>query len=236
MINMPTKTGLRRIRTPCFVELSDLKDLARLTCAFEKTPMPLFSFHYNNNIYLFTQADIFMGRPIFYYAKAIDEKQFLGYKNSGGIEEIVSVDSPLFPAYIYAPIIHLKKLPKLFQKGFESIKGKIDKCLSIQIKEIASLAKISSYKVLFEEPPLPLFTFKSNGENIIGVFTRINEANENSIFFYTILDELPVYNFLKYSALKIGEATFTNKVDEHGSIYIKIIKLAKSHPLVELEK
>ncbi|MEM3538623.1 MAG: hypothetical protein QW193_02725 [Nitrososphaerales archaeon] len=236
MIIMSTRTGLRKIRTPYFVELSDLKDLARLTCAFEKTPMPIFSFHYNDGIYLATQVDIFMEKPIFYYVKAIEEKQFLGYKNSGGIEETISVDSPLPPAYIYAPIIHLKKLPKLFQKGFESKKGKMDKCLSIQIKDIASLAKISSYRVLFEEPPLPLFAFKSNSENVIGAFTRMNEADEISIFFYTLVDELPVYNFLKYSALKIVDVSFTNKVDEHGNIYIKIIKLARNHPLVELEK
>lgn len=233
---MSDKIGLKRIRPPCFVELSNLKDLARLACAFEKTPLPIFSFHHNDAIYLATQVDIFMGRPIFYYIKAVDEKQFLGYKNSGGIEETVSLDSPLLPAYIYAPIIHLKKLPKLFQKGFELAKGKVEKCLSIQIKDITSLAKISSYKVLFEEPPLPIFAFKSNGENVIGVFTRINEVDENSIFFYTVLDELPVYNFLKYSAMKIVEVGFTNRVDEHGNIYIKVIKLASNHPLVELER
>jgi hypothetical protein len=233
---MSAKTSIRRIKPPCFVKLLDLKDLVRLTCAFEKTPIPIFSFQFNNENYLATQLDIFMGRPIFYYVKARDDKQFLGYKNSGGIEETVSVDSPLFPAYIYTPIIHLKKLPKLFQKGFELTRGKIEKCLSIQIKDIVGLAKISSYKVLFEEPPLPLFLFKSNGENVIGAFAHIDEIDENSIFFYTVLDELPVYNFLKYSALKIGEADFTNKVDEHGNIYIKIIRLASSHPLVELEK
>ncbi|MEM2873190.1 MAG: hypothetical protein QXD82_03360 [Nitrososphaerales archaeon] len=233
---MSTKVGLRRIKPPCFVELSDLKDLARLTCAFEKMPIPIFSFHYNNEIYLSTQLDIFMGRPIFYYVKAKEEKQFLGYKNSGGIEETISVDSPLFPTYIYAPVIRLEKLPKLFQKGFESIKDKMEKSLSIQVRDLASLAKVSSYKVLFEEPPLPLFSFKSDDSNIIGAFTRIDEIDENSIFFYTTLQEMPIYNFLKYSASKVGEVGFTNKVDEHGNIYIKTIKLARKHPLVELEK
>ncbi|MGQ9469703.1 MAG: hypothetical protein ACUVTD_07810 [Nitrososphaerales archaeon] len=232
---MSVKIGLRRIKPPCFVELSDLKNLARLSCAFEKTPIPIFSFEYNNDAYLATQIDIFMGRPIFYYIKAKEEKQFLGYKNSGGVEEIISSDSPSFPAYIYAPIIHLKKLPKLFQKGLEPVKGKMDKFLSIQVKDIVSLAKVSSYKVLFEEPPLPLFSFKSDGKNVIGAFTRIDEIDENSIFFYIIVDELPIHNFLKYSALKVGEVGFTNRVDEHGNIYIKMIKLANDHPLVELE-
>ncbi|MCP8309608.1 MAG: hypothetical protein H3Z54_13115 [archaeon] len=232
---MSAKIGLRRIKPPCFIELSDLKDLARLTCAFEKMPIPIFSFEHNNDSYLATQMDIFMSRPIFYYVKAKEEKHFLGYKNSGGIEEVLLSDSPIFPAYIYALIIHLKKLPKLFQKGLEPIKGKMDKFLSIQLKDIVSLAKVSSYKVLFEEPPSPLFSFKSNGKNIMGVITHIDEIDENSIFFYTIVDELPVHNFLKYSALKVGEVGFTNRVDEHGNIYIKIIKLAKDHPLVELE-
>jgi hypothetical protein len=233
---MSNKTGLRRIKPPCFVELSDLKDLARLTCAFEKMPIPIFSFQFNNETYFATQLDIFMGRPIFYYVKAKEEKQFLGYKNSGGIEETISVDSPLLPAYIYAPMIHLKRLPNLFQKGFESVEEKMEKSLSIQVRDIVSLAKVSSYKVLFEEPPLPLFSFKSDNSDIIGAFTRIDEIDENSIFFYAVLDEMPAYNFLRYSTLKVGEVGFTNKVDEHGNVYIKIIKLASNHPLVELEK
>jgi len=233
---MPANIGLKRIKPPCFVELSDLKDLARLTCAFEKTPIPIFSFEYNNNIYLATQTDVFMGRLIFYYVKAKEEKHFLGYKNSGGIEEVILSDSPLFPAYIYAPIVRLKKLPKLFQRGFEPIKGKMDKFLSIQVKDIASLAKVGSYKVLFDEPPLPLFSFKSDGNNIIGVITRIDEIDENLIFFYIIVEEMPVHNFLKYSPLKVGEASFTNRIDEHGNVYIKIIKFANGHPLVELER
>ena len=233
---MSSKIGLRRIKPPCFVELSDLKDLARLTCAFEKMPIPIFSFEYNNDNYLATQIDIFMGRLMFYYVKAKEEKHFLGYKNSGGIEEVITADSPLFPAYMYAPIVHLKKLPKVFQRGLEPIKGKMDKFLSIQVRDIASLAKVGSYKVLFDEPPLPLFSFKSDGNNIVGVITRIDNLDENLIFFYIMAKESPVYNFLKYSPLKIGEASFTNRVDEHGNVYIKIIKLANTHPLVELER
>ncbi|MCP8308379.1 MAG: hypothetical protein H3Z53_04095 [archaeon] len=232
---MSANIGLRRMKPPCFVELSDLKDLARLTCAFEKMPIPIFSFDHNNDAYLATQIDMFMGRLILYYVKAKGEKHFLGYKNSGGVEEVILSDSPLFPAYIYTPIIHFKKLPKLFQKGFEPIKGKMDKFISIQVRDIVSLAKVSSYKVLFEEPPLPLFSFKSDDKNIIGAFIRMNEMDENSIFFYTIVDESPTHNFIKYSALKVGEVGFTNRVDEHGNIYIKIIKLTNGHPLVELE-
>ncbi len=233
---MSAKIGPKRIMPPCLVELSDLKDLARLTCAFEKTPIPIFSFEHNNDIYLATQIDVFMGRLLFYYVKAKEEKHFLGYKNSGGIEEAILSDSPLFPAYIYAPIVRLKKLPKLFKRGLDPIKGKMDKLLSILVKDIASLAKVGSYKVLFDEPPLPLFSFKSDGDNIMGVITRIDNLDENLIFFYIIVEELPANNFLKYSPLKVGEASFTNRVDEHGNVYIKIIRLADGHPLVEFER
>jgi hypothetical protein len=233
---MPTSKGPRRLKPPCFVELSDLKDLARLACAFEKIPIPVFSFESGNNAFLATQVDVFMGRPIFYYAKSGDMGQFLGYKNSGGVEEVLPSDSPLYPAYIYAPIIHLKELPRLFQKGLGMTREKMEKLLPIQVKDIASLARIVSYKVLFEEPPLPLFFFKFNDENILGAFTRVDEIDENSLFFYLIMNEPPPNNFLKYSVLRVGEVGFTNRVDEHGNIYIKIIRLAGNHPLVELER
>ncbi|MCP8304492.1 MAG: hypothetical protein H3Z50_03350 [archaeon] len=233
---MSSKRSIRGLKPPCFIELSDLKDLARLTCAFEKIPLPIFSFEFDKETYLATHVDTFINRPIFYYAKTKEVRHFLCYKNSGGVEETVLSDSPSTPIFMYAPIIHLKKLPKLFRKGLEHVEDFKDKFVSVQVKDVASLAKISSYKILFGEPPLPLFSFKSDGENILGTFTRVDESDENSIFFYATLEDMPAYNFIKYSAIKIGELNFTNKVDEPSKVYIKIIKLVGGHPLVELEK
>lgn len=228
---MPEK--MRKLKTPCFIQLRDLKDLARLACSFERTPLPIFCFQANGEVYLATQLDVFMGRPIFYYVKTQEVKHFLGYRNTGGVEEATFSDSSFSPAYLYAPIISVARFPKLFQRGLEPLKRKVDKFMSIQVRDVASLAKVGSYKTLYEEPPLPLFSFTVDDKSILGVFARIDEYEEASLFFYITLDAPPAQNFVKYSPTKV-EAGFTNRVDEHGNVYIKIIKLAETHPLVEL--
>jgi len=233
---MSSNRNIKKSKPPYFIELSDLKDLARLTCAFEKTPLSIFSFEFNKETYLATQVDIFMDRPIFYYLRTQEVRHLLCYKNSGGVEEALLADSPSTHSFTCASIIHFMRLPKLFQNGLLNIRSIKDKFISIQVKDIISLAKVSTYKMLFGDPPLPLFSFKSDDSNILGTFTRMDESDENSIFFYTSLDDIPPYHFIRYSTIKIGEVNFTNKVDETGNAYIKIITLVRSHPLVEFEK
>jgi hypothetical protein len=102
------------------------------------------------------------------------------------------------------------------------------------VKDIMSIVKVASYKVMFEEPPLPMFTFPSpKGDKwLIGSFTRIEEYEEASIFFYFEQEEKPVQNYVGYSTSK-AQAFFTNRTDEHGNLYVKIIRVRKMHPLVE---
>ena len=68
-------------------------------------------------------------------------------------------------------------LPKIFKDGLEHLKGNIEKFIPIKLKDLESLVKIGAYKMLFEEPPLPLYLFQSNKHNILGAFTRIDEYN-----------------------------------------------------------
>jgi len=43
-------------------------------------------------------------------------------------------------------------------------------------------------------------------------------------------------SFIRYSSLKSEDPTFTNNIGEHGYIYIKLIKLLGSHPLVKVDE
>jgi hypothetical protein len=62
------------------------------------------------------------------------------------------------------------------------------------------------------------------------------ESDGVSYFYYATLTDNPVYSFIKYSSLKSDDPTFTNNIDEHGYIYIKLIKLSGSHPLVKVDE
>jgi len=225
----------KSLRPATFIELETLGDLARLACALERAPLPTFISKDGDGFRISTQLDFFVGSPVFYYAQVRDSKQFLGYRTLSAGEEISLVDVPVNPSMVYAPIIEVLKFPKAFDQGGNGKKTKPPKFLSLQVKDLMGLVKVATYKILFEEPPLPIFAFPAeNGKWIVGAFTRIEEFEEASIFFYYEKDSKPEENFVGYSTSK-AQAIYTNRTDEHGSFFVKIIRLKNRHPLVDSE-
>ncbi|MDA4115465.1 MAG: hypothetical protein OK442_02785 [Thaumarchaeota archaeon] len=221
----------RRIVGACFVELVSLTDLARLSCAFERAPFPIFMSKEGSKYRLAVQTDLFMGIPIFYHIEVEKGGEFLAYKSSGEVEEALLVDAALNPSYMYAPIVHVLKLPRVLerQRGFKA------RFLAAQVSDLANLMKIASYKMLYEEPPLPLYTFKNGTSWIAGCFARLDDFEEASLFFYARLEKEPSSGFVRYSASRLVDTDFSKRIDEHGSIYVKVVKLKEKHPLVEFK-
>jgi hypothetical protein len=221
----------RRIVGACFVELESMTDLARLSCAFERAPFPIFMSKEGSKFRLAVQTDLFMGIPIFYHIEVEKGGEFLAYKSSGEVEEALLVDAALNPSYMYAPVVHVLKLPRVLERrqGFKA------RFLAAQVSDLANLMKIASYKMLYEEPPLPLYTFKNGTSWIAGCFARLDDFEEASLFFYARLDREPPSGFVRYSASKLGDTDFSKRIDEHGSIYVKVVRLKEKHPLVEFK-
>ena len=229
----------REIKPPAFIEAENLNEIARLACALERAPLPLFAIKNLGKNMIATQLDLFLGTPVFYYAYSNEIKHFLGYKTIQYGEEVSLVDAPTNPTLIHAPIIEIVKMPQIFERGLKDVGGlkKYDgqKFLSLEVKDLVSLVKVASYKILFEEPPLPIFAFPMQNKSrwCVGSFTRIEDYEEASIFFYYEQESRPEQNFVRYSMNK-ADATMTNRTDEHGNVYVKIIRLKQTHPLVEL--
>jgi len=223
--------GPRRIVGACFVELESLTDLARLSCAFERAPFPIFMSKEGSKFRLAVQTDLFMGIPIFYHIEVEKGGEFLAYKSSGETEDAQLVEAALNPSYMYAPIVHVLKLPRVLERrsGFKV------RFLAAQVSDLANLMKIASYKMLYEEPPLPLYTFKNGTSWITGCFARLDDFEEASLFFYARLDKEPNSGFVRYSASRLSDTGFSKRIDEHGSIYVKVVKLKEKHPLVEFK-
>lgn len=221
----------KRIVGACFVELETITDLARLSCAFERAPFPIFMSKEGSGYRLAVQTDLFMGIPIFYYIEVEKGGEFVSYRSAGEMEEAHLVEAALNPSHMYAPIVHVLKLPRVLEKrqGFKS------RFLAAQVSNLANLMKIASYKMLYEEPPLPLYTFKNGTGWITGCFARLDDYEEASLFFYCRLDSEPTSGFVRYSASKPGDTNFSRRIDEHGSIYVKVVKLKERHPLVEFK-
>lgn len=222
----------KRVKQATFVELESLNDLARLTCALERAPLPTFANKSNSHYRLSSQLDFFNGSAVFYYTESNETKQFLGYKATSASEDVSLVDFPSNSTFVYSPVIEIVRFPKVFEPQLGKQKG--PKYQSVELKDLGSLIKIATYKVMFEEPPLPVFAFPIVGEKWrLGTFARIEDFEEASLFFYFDQNARPMENFIGYSTSK-SHAYFTNRTDEHGSLFVKVIRLKSSHPLVDV--
>jgi hypothetical protein len=216
-----------------------MKDFGRLVCALERAPLPAFSLILNKEHVFAVQTDFINGRPVIYFAKSLQIKdgQYLAYRITGGTEEVIVVDSVANPTFVYSPIINIDTFPSTLTKT-----ARIDKksgYISIKLRDLASLAKVAAYKTIYDEPPLPLFLFKeiNNAKTyyrkfVIGAAMSLSESDTISYFYYILLDEEPKDPFLRFSSQKVEQPSFSNRIDEHGHIYLKLIKLADNHPLV----
>jgi hypothetical protein len=222
-----------------FVRLAALKDLGRLACAMEIAPLPIFRFpngDVSSESLLAVQVDLYLGNPIFYYVSGANANSYLGYKVSSFGEEILPVPAPSIPGYAYAPVINVKRLPAGISPASSSSRRfqRRKKLTAVEVEDLASLARIAAYKLVYEESPLPVFSYKGSEEHIMGTFARMDEYEESSIFFYFKQRDSPAASFIKYSISKPSEVTFTSRTDEHGNVLIKIINLAEKHPIVDL--
>jgi hypothetical protein len=227
-----------RPKSPHYIEVSGMKDFGRLVCALERAPLPIFSLTLNKEHIFAVQTDFIDGRPIIYFVKSLchTDGQYLAYRITGGIEEVVVVDSVANPTFVYSPIIKVNKFPPYFTKT-----ARVDKksgFIIVELKDLSSLAKVAAYKTIYDEPPLPLFLFKANINNsakfVMGAAMYIGESETLSYFYYTVLENEPKDPFLKFSSQRIDQPSFSNRIDEHGHIYLKLIKLFNNHPLIGL--
>jgi hypothetical protein len=232
-----------KAKSPYYVELYSMNDFGRFVCALERTPLPTFALSLNLNKVLAVQADITDGRPIIYFVKdtAARVGQYLAYRITGSSEETTIVDSIGNPSFVYSPIINIEKLPAVMLKN--SRISKKSGYAAIKLTDIYSLAKVAAYKTIYDEPPLPLFLFTKNGSTesnapseshkfVLGATINLTESDTVSYFYYTIINEEPKFGYIRFSSQSLDQPTFSNRIDEHGYVYLKIIRLAQPHPLV----
>jgi hypothetical protein len=212
-------------------------------CALERTPLPIFSLCLNSDQILAVQAELVNTRPIIYFVKSNlpRQGQYLAYRITGGSEEITIVDSISNPSFVYSPIINIEKLPSSMSKNAR--KSRKSGYIPIKLMDIASLAKVAAYKTIYDEPPLPLFLFSNNGSLdigfnatshtfVMGTTINLTETDVLSYFYYILMNEEPRCSYLRFSSQSPEKPSFSNRIDEHGYVYLKIIRLVRPHPLV----
>src|SRR5437667_4074606 len=196
--------------------------------------MPVFSLVLNQQFVFAVQTDFIDGRPVIYFVKSEERKygQYMAYRITGVTEEVAIVDSVVNPSFIYSPIINIDKFPATLTR--KSRVNKKSGYITIRLRDLSSLAKVAAYKTIYDEPPLPLLMFREETKFVVGSAISLIELYTISYFYYLILDEEPTDPFLRYSSHKVEQLSFSNRIGEHGYIYLKLIKLASSHPLVRI--
>jgi hypothetical protein len=185
---------------------------------------------------LATQIDFLNNIPVIYYVKYPNGGQYLAYRNTNGSEDVSIVENIQYPSVMYSPIISVDKFPPIFWRRPKGAKN--SNYAPIKLSNFQSLVKIASYKMIYEESPLPLFVFNSTKKSkyVVGTALNMAESDGVSYFYYATIPENPAYSFIRYSSLKTEDPTFTNNIQEHGYIYIKLIKLFGPHPLVKIDE
>ena len=216
---------------PCYIQIASPLDFSRLVCALERAPRISFLHEHKGQRVLSVQMDLLKDKPVIYYTLLPEtfSGHYLSYGFKSGQEESDIVDSTADTTRMYSPIVKVRSLPANLKPGDEIT----EKYHPIVLDDLASLTKLS---YSFEDAySFPLFLFPRDNKWLVGVFMHFNEKG-SSYFCYVILDEDPKKPFLKFSSTKNAPPCFTSNPDEHGYSYIKFVKLAETHPLIDYDQ
>ena len=234
------------LKSPIYIKLKSLNDFARLVCSLERIPIPIYEYNYQNTDIFAAQLDTLNGHSITYYVDNINsgENQYLSYKINNNSEEAVMVNSIKDTSALYSPIIKLSVPPQQFLKPAKI--GATTKYTGIGLRDLFSLSKLVAFHTIYEESTLPLFLFpktessdldlldkKFNMKYVLGSHLNLTDSSDTNFFYYVILEQEIEKYFMKFSMQKSTPPSFSNHIDEHGFIYLKIIKLHDIHPLVK---
>ena len=230
------------LKSPFYIELMDLNNFGRLVCALERSPLPSFSINFKGENIFSVQTEFVNGIPIIYYVRSPDQQgepplnqstlyHYLAYRCTTSFETVIPVETASNTLYVYSPIINIEKLPSIMEKS--SRKSKKMSYTKIRLRDLSSLVKVAAYKTIYDEPPLPIFVFNDKKSKRYSLGTSLNFLDNDNLTYYYYLDiDYEPGRFLKYSSQKLEDPVFTNNIEEHGYIYLKVIRLLNEHPLV----
>ncbi|MEM3684119.1 MAG: hypothetical protein QXX17_05080 [Conexivisphaerales archaeon] len=213
---------------PIFAELSSIVELGRLACAFERVPRPVFGISIDESQHKYALAvhsEQIGDAPVFFYALSDKIDQFLRYKVDEEAEEVTFSPEAFDPRYLYSPILLIKEVPEVFKKAIGRVLGLSELTQRFQLGDVVSLLKLSSYRLLADEAPAPLYLSKSDDKYHLGAFVHIGDSDGSDLYFYTLLDSDPGKNFVKYNPQKPSDWGFTNRAGDHGTYYAKIVRI-----------
>jgi hypothetical protein len=211
---------------PIFRELESLKDLARLSCAFERIPRPLFAMPLKSGKFALAVHSEQLGEaPVFFYTIVESFKPYVRYKLDGDLEEATFVDDATLTQYLHSPVLTMKATPSSFSDAIDAA-GQVDSDVQrVELGDVNSLLKLGAYRYIMDESYAPFYLTRSDGEVHLGTFVHMGDFEGSDFYFYVKLDKDPAYPFVRFDPSKATDWAFTSKTAEHGFYYAKIVRL-----------
>ena len=211
---------------PIFRELESLKDLARLSCAFERIPRPLFAMPLaSGDFALAVHAEQLGESPVFFYTLVKSFKPYVRYRLDGDLEEASFVDDATLTQYLHSPVLTLKETPGSFLEAIEA-RDQVDANVQrVELGDVNSLLKLGAYRYIMDESYAPLYLSKNGSEVHLGTFVHMGDFDGSDFYFYVKLDKDPASPFVRFDPSKATDWAFTSKTAEHGSYYAKLVRL-----------
>lgn len=235
------------LKSPIYIKLKSLKDFARLVCSLERIPAPVYEYKSHGRDILAVPSDSLNGRSIIYYIDNLssDENQYLLYKITNNMEEAYLVETAKDTSALYSPIIKVSTPPPSFLKT--SKVSTTNRYTCVGLRDLRSLSKLVAFRTIYEESTIPLFLSSNqsveessiapsedNATYILGTPMSMFDSVETNYFYYVTMSKTIDKCFLKFSIHKSNDPSFSNHIDEHGFIYLKIIQLDGVHPLLKV--
>ncbi len=166
---------------PIFRELGSLKDLARLSCAFERIPRPLFAMPVGSGKFaLAVHAEQLGDSPVFFYTIVDSFKPYLRYRLDGDLEEASFVDDATLAQYLHSPVLTLKVTPQSFAEAIDA-DGEADSDVErVELGDVNSLLKLGAYRYIMDESYAPLYLTKAGDELHLGTFVHMGTSRDRT--------------------------------------------------------
>ncbi len=208
-----------------FVKAQSIADLCRLVCTFDQASVLFF---YKGKNALVALGERIGKIQLAYLAEAKKQGTIINYslpasQRGESVEFANRVEYPsqnMDNCNINVLDIDFGSIPETDKISQKEVK-------SLKFGTLLDLAKALIRKSAKDEALPYLYSFELNGKNVFGSFDAIDElADDAPLFYYTEAQDDKSKTFLRYD-YKEDKIEFTNSVDEHAYLYIKIIRLAE---------
>lgn len=220
------------IQKECHIGLAGFEDLARLACAHDARPRRVYSFVLDGRrvaSIILTLADTL----VVLHAPLPKDGGYVSYRIDAGREYCDVTDTASSRAANAAPIIHLKSsITRLGAAGSpDEIPNVFD---PVELCDMGSLARLIYDPDFPDEPDLALYAVPVDDAWILGRPMMFGLDRLYHAFYYVRLAEEPSMPFLGYGHDSVQEPRFADRVADHGSVYMPIVKLKDAHPIFGL--